>query len=104
MSKLEFNTTSTLKSNILLHHIMDFEYYSNYFPHQIKEVNIIKKDDNETITEGKIIFRTLIKNVIEQKSSHKKISENEIVTELLEGWSLEKGWSCNPIKHELREI
>ena len=85
MSKLEFNTISSLKSNILLEHIMDFEYYSNYFPYQIKEVNIIKKEDKEIITEEKIIFRTLVKNVIEQKSLHKKISENEIITEILEG-------------------
>ena len=85
MSKLEFNTTSSLKSNILLEHIMDFEYYSNYFPYQIKEVNIIKKEDKEIITEEKIIFRTLVKNVIEQKSLHKKISNNELITEIIEG-------------------
>jgi hypothetical protein len=64
---------------------MDFEYYSNYFPHQIKEVNIIKKEDKEIITEEKIIFRTLVKNVIEQKSLHKKISNNELITEIIEG-------------------
>jgi hypothetical protein len=85
MSILEFNTTSSLKSNILLNHIMDFKYYSNYFPKQIKEVNIIKEEDKEIITEEKIIFRTLVKNVIKQKSLHKKISENKLVTEIIEG-------------------
>ena len=85
MSKLEFNTLSSLKSKVLLEYIMEFEYYSNYFPKQIKEVNIIKKEDNEIITEEKIIFRTLVKNIIEQKSLHKKISENELITQILEG-------------------
>ena len=85
MSKLEFKTSSTLNSNILIKNIMDFEYYSKYFPLQIKEVKIIEEKDNEIITEEKIIFRTLVKNTIEQKSLHKKISENEIITEILEG-------------------
>jgi hypothetical protein len=85
MSKLEFKTSSTLNSNILIKNIMDFEYYSKYFPLQIKEVKIIEEKDNEIITEEKIIFRTLVKNIIEQKSLHKKISENEIITEILEG-------------------
>ncbi len=85
MSKLEFKTSSTLNSKILINHVMDFEYYSNYFPLQIKEVKILEKKDNEIITEEKIIFRTLVKNVIAQKSLHKKISENKLMTEILEG-------------------
>jgi hypothetical protein len=85
MSKLEFKTSSTLNSKILIKHIMDFEYYSKYFPLQIKEVKIIEEKNNEIITEEKIIFRTLVKNVIEQKSLHKKTSENKLITEILEG-------------------
>ena len=85
MSKLEFKTSSTLNSKVLIKHIMDFEYYSKYFPLQIKEVKIIEEKNNEIITEEKIIFRTLVKNVIEQKSLHKKISENKLMTEILEG-------------------
>ena len=41
MSKLEFKILSTLNSKTLIEHIMDFEYYSKYFPLQIKEVKII---------------------------------------------------------------
>jgi hypothetical protein len=85
MSKLEFKTSSTLNSKVLIKHIMDFEYYSKYFPLQIKEVKIIEEKNNEIITEEKIIFRTLVKNVIEQKSLHKKTSENKLITEILEG-------------------
>ena len=82
MSKLEFKTSSTLNSKVLIKHIMDFEYYSKYFPLQIKEVKIIEEKNNEIITEEKIIFRTLVKNVIEQKSLHKKTSENKLITEI----------------------
>jgi hypothetical protein len=85
MSKLQFKTSSTLNSKTLIEHIMDFEYYSKYFPLQIKEVKIIEKKEKEIITEEKIVFKTLVKNVIEQKSLHKKISENELITEIFEG-------------------
>ena len=85
MSKLQFKTSSTLNSKTLIEYIMDFEYYSKYFPLQIKEVKIIEEKNNEIITEEKIIFRTLVKNVIEQKSLHKKTSENKLITEILEG-------------------
>ena len=85
MSKLEFKILSTLNSKTLIEHIMDFEYYSKYFPLQIKEVKIIEKKENEIITQEKIVFKTLVKNVIKQKSLHKKISENELITEIFEG-------------------
>ena len=64
---------------------MDFEYYSQYFPLQIKEIKIIKKEDNEITTEEKIVFKTIVKNVIEQKSLHKKISDKELITKIFEG-------------------
>ena len=36
-------------------------------------------------TEEKIVFSTLVKKVITQKSLHKKISDNELVTEIIDG-------------------
>lgn len=85
MSKLEFETSSNLKSNVLLEYIIDFEYYPNYFPLQLKDVKIIKKEKNEIITEEKIVFSTLVKNTIEQRSLHKQISVNQLTTEIIEG-------------------
>jgi ribosome-associated toxin RatA of RatAB toxin-antitoxin module len=75
MGHLEFTIRSKLSTEELF----------NYFPMQIKDVRITKQDDNEIITEEKIVFSTIIKNVISQKSLHKKISDNELVTEIIDG-------------------
>ena len=85
MSKLDFFTTSNIESKKLLQYIMDFEYYPNYFPAQITNVKIIKKENDKIFTEEKIRFSTLVKNIIEQKSIHKLLSENELMTEIIDG-------------------
>ena len=85
MSKLEFLTTSNIGPKKLLEYIMDFEYYPNYFPAQITDVKIIKKENDEIFTEEKIRFSTLVKNIIEQKSVHKLLSETELMTEIIDG-------------------
>jgi len=85
MSKLEFLTTSNIGPKKLLEYIMDFEYYPNYFPAQITDVKVIKKENNEIFTEEKIRFSTLVKNIIEQKSVHKLLSETELMTEIIDG-------------------
>jgi len=85
MGKMEFTLTSKLSPHKLLNYILDFEYYPNYFPVPIKDVRITTQEGNEIITEEKIIFSTLVKNVIEQKSLHKKISDKELVTEIIYG-------------------
>ena len=85
MSKLEFLTTSNIRPKKLLEYIMDFEYYPNYFPAQITDVKVIKKENNEIFTEEKIRFSTLVKNIIEQKSVHKLLSETELMTEIIDG-------------------
>ena len=100
MSHIEFIIISKLSTEQFYNYFFDFEYYPNYFPSQIKDVRITKQDEKETITEEKIVFSTIIKNVIEQKSLHKKISYNESVTEILGGPA--KGSvihiTCNPIE------
>ena len=85
MSRIEFIVISKLSTEQFYNYFFDFEYYPNYFPSQIKDVRITKQDEKETITEEKIVFSTIVKNVIEQKSLHKKISDNESVTEILDG-------------------
>ena len=85
MSKLEFSKISEIESKKLLKYIMDFEYYPNYFPDQLLDVSIIKQEHNETLTEEKIRFSSLIKNIIQQKSVHKLITENELMTEIIDG-------------------
>ena len=85
MGHLEFTITSKLSPEEFFNYFLDFEYYPNYFPDQIKDIKITQQNDNEIITEEKIVFSTIIKNVISQKSLHKKISDNELVTEIIDG-------------------
>lgn len=53
-------------------------------PNNIKSVKIIEQKENETITLEKMVFKTIIKNELEQKSIHKKLS-NKTLTEIISG-------------------
>ena len=85
MVNLQFQTTSPIEPEKLMSYITDFENYQKFFPHQIKSVKILDRQNNETITEETIIFSTLIKSAFVQKSHHKLISDKELFTEIIEG-------------------
>ena len=85
MKDLQFIMDSSVEPEKLMNYIIDFEYYKNFCPDQIKEVKILNKENNEIITEETIIFSTLIKKPFVQKSLHKIISDKELSTEILEG-------------------
>jgi len=85
MANLQFQTNSSIESEKLMSYITDFENYQKFFPHQIKSVKILDRQNNETITEETIIFSTLIKSAFVQKSHHKLISDKELFTEIIEG-------------------
>jgi len=63
----------------------DYEKIPNYLPGQIKSIKIIKTKDKQVTTEDKIVFSSLIKNTIEQQSTHQQISDNELFTEIISG-------------------
>ncbi len=85
MANLQFQTNSSIESEKLMSYITDFENYQKFFPHQIKSVKILDRQNNETITEETIIFSTLIKSTFVQKSHHKLISDKELFTEIIAG-------------------
>ena len=85
MTNLQFSINSTVEPEKLMSFITDFEYYQKFFPNQIKEVKILKREDNEIVTEETVIFSTLIKYPFTQKSKHSILSERELLTEILEG-------------------
>ena len=85
MTSLQFQTNSSIGPEKLMNYITDFENYQKFFPHQIKSVKILDRQNNETITEETIIFSTLIKSAFVQKSHHKLISDKELYTEIIEG-------------------
>ena len=65
--------------------IIDFEYYKNFFPGQLKEIKILDRQNNEITTEESVIFTSLLKSSFVQKSCHKLISDKELLTEIIEG-------------------
>ena len=85
MANLQFQTNSPIESEKLMSYITDFESYQKFFPHQIKSIKILDRQDNEITTEETIIFSTLIKSAFTQKSHHKLISDKELFTEIIEG-------------------
>ena len=85
MTSLQFQTNSSIGPEKLMNYITDFENYQKFFPHQIKSVKILDRQNNETITEETIIFSTLIKHAFVQKSRHKLRSDKELFTEIIAG-------------------
>jgi len=85
MANLQFQTNSPIEPEKLMSYITDFESYQKFFPHQIKSIKILDRQDNEITTEETIIFSTLIKSAFTQKSHHKLVSDKELFTEIIEG-------------------
>ena len=85
MANLQFQTNSPIEPEKLMSYITDFVNYQKFFPHQIKSIKILDRQNNETITEETIIFSKLIKSAFVQKSRHKLISDKELFTEIIEG-------------------
>lgn len=85
MSKLDFSISSPISKEKLFNYIIDFEYYKNYFPNQINQILITEKNQNEIHTTEEIIFSSIIKNTIHQKSIHKLNPYENITTDIIEG-------------------
>jgi ribosome-associated toxin RatA of RatAB toxin-antitoxin module len=84
MANLEFSLTLSSNPNELITHSMDYESYVNYLPDHIKNITIIEKTHEETITEEVLEFHTIITKKIIQRSSHKK-KDNVLFTEIISG-------------------
>lgn len=84
MVKIEFSINLPSSPKQLIKIVSDYENYPFYLPDQLKNVKVIQKDDDETITEDTFIFKTIVKKEIKQKSRH-KIQDNKAVIEILSG-------------------
>ena len=85
MGNLQFQTSSPIEPKKLMDYLTDFTSFQKFFPHQIKDIKILERQNNEIITEETIIFSTLIKSTFVQKSHHKIISDTELHTKIIEG-------------------
>jgi len=64
--------------------LIDFEKIPKFLPRQLKEVNIIKKEKDTVHTKEKMVFKTIIRNEINQECIH-KIGNNRLTTEIISG-------------------
>jgi len=84
VKKLEFSINLAASPEQLLTVATDYENYPSYLPDQIKSVEILQHSNNETIIELIMIFKTILKKEIKQKSRH-IISNNQFNTKIISG-------------------
>jgi len=63
----------------------DYENVSKFLPHQMKNIKVIKKDHNETITEEILTFEAIRFQEIIQQTRHTKSKPNETNSEVISG-------------------
>ena len=85
MTELSFSFKTQISQNTLFKLITDFENLPSYMPVQLKKVEIIEKNNIQTITEEIFFFKTLFKKEFKQKSIHEIISSNEMQTKIIDG-------------------
>lgn len=84
MTKLDFNLKLSSPASKLIKLATDFEKFPTYLPGQLKSVKIIESDSEKIITDEVLSFSTLKLN-IKQRSIHKKIADNQLLTEIISG-------------------
>ena len=85
MTILEFSIKLGAKPDDLFKLITDYEKLPTLLPDQLKSINILEKTENQTITEETLVFSSLIKKTIIQKTKHQIVSENKLESEILSG-------------------
>jgi len=85
MGKLEFSLILSSSPEQLIEISTNYNQFVSFFESQIKNIKILESTELETITEETLIFSTYINHKIIQKSSHKKISHNELLTTIISG-------------------
>ena len=85
MDKYKFSIELDAPPHQLVNLATDYENLPNYVPAQLKSVKIVEVNNNETITEEIILFTSVFKKKIEQKTLHKKISDNKLHSQIISG-------------------
>lgn len=85
MSRLSFSMNLMSPVDKLIKLSTNYEHFPKYMPQQLKNIKIVKQTSSETITEEILVFSTLFKKEIEQKSIHRQISNNKLYTEIISG-------------------
>ena len=86
MSKIHFEKilSSDFKLESIMVKIMDFESYPKFMPSQLKQVKILKNDQDGIVTEETISFHSIIKKTFIQQTLHKK-TPNSLNSKIITG-------------------
>jgi|TARA_B110000467_G_C18320694_1_gene484974 ribosome-associated toxin RatA of RatAB toxin-antitoxin module len=63
----------------------DYESLPKFLPGQLKSVKIIEHNSDQIITEEVLVFSTIIRNELRQKTLHHNIDNNEMISEIISG-------------------
>ena len=85
MPTFELSKTVQASPEKLFSKILDFEYYSNYFP-QIKNITILEKSDTKIVTQETFVFKSIFKKEIVQDTIH-NIGDNKLKSEIISGYA-----------------
>lgn len=85
MTKYNFSIQLAALPHQLVTLATDYENLSTYIPNQLKSVKIIEVNNNETITEEELFFTSFVTKKIEQRTIHKKISDNKLSSQIISG-------------------
>lgn len=85
MSKLEFSINLSASHDKIMKLALDYEKLPNFLPDQLQKVVIISQDAvGVTTTEETLVFSTIIKNQIVQRTTHKQL-EDQITSNIISG-------------------
>lgn len=85
MSNLEFTMVLPAKPEKIFEMITDYENIIKFFPAQLREIKIINKSKNETITQETITISSIIKLNFTQKTKHNILGDFIIESLIVEG-------------------
>ena len=78
MTTLDFSIKLGANPNNLFSLITNYKNLPRFLPDQLKNVDILEEDGNRVISEETLVFSSLIKKTIIQKTEHKILGENNL--------------------------
>lgn len=85
MTILNFSIKLGAEPNHLFSLITNYKNLPTFLPDQLKNVDILEDKDNIVISEETLVFSSLIKKTIIQKTEHKILGENNLQSKILSG-------------------
>lgn len=84
MVDLIFEKILSAKKEKILELFQKYEEYKDYFPHQLKNIELLEKIENGFLLKETFQFSTILKNTIEFESKH-IVKDDKIFIEIISG-------------------